>query len=132
MIIMLPKGTKLCIEDALYFSKSSKNLLRFKDIRYNGYHIETNSEGNEEFLYITSIVLGQKLILEKLPSFSSRLYYTIVVPRPSGTSLSDGELRLSIYLLVGFLALLLDVTSNTTLIAQSSHLLSHKPNPNPF
>ncbi|KAM3690454.1 hypothetical protein ACJW31_09G121500 [Castanea mollissima] len=77
-IIMLPKGTKLCIDDALYSSKSSKNLLSFKDIRYNGYHIETNNECSEEFLYITSIVLDQKLILEKLPIFSSGLYYTIM------------------------------------------------------
>ena len=73
---MLPKGTKLCIDDALYSSKSSINLLSFKDIHYNGYHIETNNEGSEEFLYITSIVSGQKLILEKLPIFSSGLYYT--------------------------------------------------------
>ena len=73
---MLPKGTKLCIDDALYSSKLSINLLRFKDIHYNGYHIETNNEGSEEFLYITSIVSGQKLILEKLPIFSSGLYYT--------------------------------------------------------
>ena len=55
-IIMLPKGTKLCIDDALYSSKSSRNLLSFKDIRYNGYYIETNNEGSEEFLYFTSIV----------------------------------------------------------------------------
>ena len=73
---MLPKGTKLCIDDALYSSKSSINLLSFKDIHYNGYHIETNNEGSEKFLYITSIVSGQKLILEKLPIFSSGLYYT--------------------------------------------------------
>ena len=57
-IIMLPKGTKLCIDDALYSSKSSRNLLSFKNIRYNGYHIETNNKDSEEFLYITSIVLG--------------------------------------------------------------------------
>ncbi|KAL4611246.1 hypothetical protein ACB092_08G109200, partial [Castanea dentata] len=74
-IIMLPKDTKLCIYDALYSSKSNRNLLNFKDIRYNGYHIETNNEGSEEFLYIISIVSGQKLILEKLSIFSSRLYY---------------------------------------------------------
>ena len=75
-IIILPKGTKLCIDDALYSSKSSRNLLNFKDIRYNGYHIETNNEGSEEFLYITSIVSSKKLILEKLPTFSFGLYYT--------------------------------------------------------
>ena len=75
-IIMLPKGTKFCIDNALYSSKLSRNLLSFKDIRYNGYHIETNNEGSEEFLYITLIVSGQKFILEKLSIFSSRLYYT--------------------------------------------------------
>ena len=69
-IIILPNGTKLCIDDALYSSKSRRNLLSF-----NGYHIETNNEGNEEFLYITSIVSGQKLILEKLHIFFFELYY---------------------------------------------------------
>ena len=61
--IMLLKGTKFCIDDVLYSSKSSRNLLSFKDIHYNGYHIETNNEGSEEFLYITSILSDQKLIL---------------------------------------------------------------------
>ena len=75
-IIMLLKSTKLCIDDTLYSSKSSRNLLSFKDIRYNGYYIETNNEGSEEFLYITSIVSGQKFTLEKLPIFSFVLYYT--------------------------------------------------------
>ena len=55
---MLPKGTKLCIDDTLYSFKSSRNLLSFKDIRYNGYHIATNNEGSEEFLYIILIVSG--------------------------------------------------------------------------
>ena len=73
---MLPKGTKLCIDDALYSSKSSKNLLSFKEIRYNGYHIETNNEGSEEFLCIISIVSGQNLILDILHIFSYGLYYT--------------------------------------------------------
>ena len=73
---MLPKGTIFCINDALYVSKSRRNLLSFKDIRSNGYHIETNNEGNEEYLYITSMVLSQKLILEELHIFSSGLYYT--------------------------------------------------------
>ena len=56
VIIMLPKGKKLCIDDTLYSSKSSRNLLSFKDICYNGYHIKTNNKGGEGFLYITSIV----------------------------------------------------------------------------
>jgi len=56
VIIILPNDTKLCIDNALYSSKSRRNLLSLKDIRYNGYYIETNNEGNEEFLYTISIV----------------------------------------------------------------------------
>ena len=62
--IILPKGTKLKIEDALYFNKSSRNLLSFKDIRRNGYHIETMNHDANEYLLITSIISGQKCILE--------------------------------------------------------------------
>ncbi|TYH08959.1 hypothetical protein ES288_A07G058700v1 [Gossypium darwinii] len=43
-IILLPKGTKFIIDDALYSTKSQRNLLSFKDIRLNGYHIETMNE----------------------------------------------------------------------------------------
>ena len=56
--IMLSKETKICINYVLYSSKSRRNLLSFKDISYNGYHIETNNESNEEYLYITSMVSG--------------------------------------------------------------------------
>ena len=64
------------INDALYSSKSTKNLLSFKDIRRNGYHIETMNEGITECVYITSIVFGKKLIVEKLSAFSYELYPT--------------------------------------------------------
>ena len=73
---MLPGGTRIHIDDALYSTKSQRNLLSFKDIRRNGYHIETTNEDNTEYLYITNVVLGKKNILEKLPVFSSGLYYT--------------------------------------------------------
>ena len=39
--IILPMGAQLEIVDALYSPKSQRNLLSFKDIRRNGYHIET-------------------------------------------------------------------------------------------
>jgi hypothetical protein len=74
----LPKGTKFCIDDALYSSKSRRNLISFKDIRLNGYHLKTTNEGSDEYLYITSIISGQKLILEKLHAFSSGLYYITI------------------------------------------------------
>ena len=77
--IMLPNG-RFHINDALYSNKSTRNLLSFKDIRRNGYHIETMDEGNTEYLYITSIVYGKKLMMEKLSAFSYGLYHTNIKP----------------------------------------------------
>ena len=78
--IMLPNGTRFHINDALYSSKSTKNFLSFKDIRKNGYHIETMNEDNKESLYITSIIYGKKILAEKLSAFSSGLYHTTIKP----------------------------------------------------
>ena len=77
---MLPNGTRFHINDVLYSSKSTRNLLSFKDISKNGYHIETMNEGNKESLYITSIIYGKKIVAKKLPGFSSRLYHTTINP----------------------------------------------------
>ena len=50
--IILPNGTRFHINDALYSSKSTRNLLSFKDIRKNGYHIKTMNKGNKKkFIY---------------------------------------------------------------------------------
>ena len=68
--IILPKGTKIHINNALYYAKSKWNLLSFKDIFRNGYHIETMNDDSNEYLLITSIIYGEKHILEKLPSYS--------------------------------------------------------------
>ena len=39
--IMLPNGTTLHIEDALLSTKMKRNLLSFKDVHHNEYHLET-------------------------------------------------------------------------------------------
>ena len=78
--VMLPKGTRFHINDALYSSKFTRNLLSFKYIHGNGYHIETMNDGNKECLYITSIVYGKKLVVEILSAFSTRLYHTTIKP----------------------------------------------------
>ncbi|TYJ11033.1 hypothetical protein E1A91_A11G248100v1, partial [Gossypium mustelinum] len=75
-IILLSKGTKFVIDDTLYPTKSQRNLLSFKDIRLNRYHIETMNEKNIEYLYITNVECGKKYVLERLLAFSSGLYYT--------------------------------------------------------
>ena len=74
--IMLSNRTSFFINDSLYYSKSTRNLLSFKDIRKNGYYIETMNEGSKECFHITYIVSGKKLVMKKLSSFSSRLHHT--------------------------------------------------------
>ena len=75
---MLPCGTIFHINDVLYSVKSKRNLLSFKNICHNGYHIETTYDNNKEYLCITHIVSSQKLVVEKLSAFSSGLYYTTI------------------------------------------------------
>ena len=76
--VLLSGGIILHIENALYSSKSNRNLLSFKDIRLNGYHIETKDDGGIEYLYITQQNLDKKCVMDKLPAFSSGLYYTYI------------------------------------------------------
>ena len=74
--IIFPRGKNFVSDDAIYSEKSQWNLLSFKDIHTNEYHIETINEGNVEYLFITTIVSRKKNVLEKLSALSSGLYYT--------------------------------------------------------
>lgn len=76
--IILPNNTKLYIDDALYSSKSRRNLFSFKDIRCNGYHIETMQGNNAEYFCITSFVSALKQIKEKFYVLPSSMYYTFI------------------------------------------------------
>lgn len=76
--VLLSQGTHLEILDALYSPSSKRNLLSFKDIRQNGFHIETQGEGNKESLLITKITHGHKQVLETIPALSTGLYYAKV------------------------------------------------------
>ena len=77
--IVMPIGTKFQIDDALYSNKSNRNLLSFKDIHQNGYHIETINHNGNEYL----LIIGQKQILEQLISSSYGLYQTTIRPPES-------------------------------------------------
>ena len=58
---------------------SNRNLLSFKDIRRNGYHIETMNHNGNEYLLITR----KKQIFEQLISSSYGLYQTNIRPLES-------------------------------------------------
>ena len=77
---MPPNGAGFHINDALYSSKSTRNLFSFKDIRRNGYHIEIMNDGNKECFYINAIVSGKKLVVETLSALSTGLYHTTIRP----------------------------------------------------
>jgi hypothetical protein len=74
--ILLLGGTNIINHKILFSSKSRINLLNFKDIRRNKYHIKTIKENSFKYLCITQINLGKKSLLEKLLLLSSDLYYT--------------------------------------------------------
>ena len=76
---MLPCGTIFHINDVLYSIRSKRNLLSFKYIHHNGYHIEITYDNNKENLCITHIISSQKLVVENLPTFSSGLYYPTII-----------------------------------------------------
>ena len=71
-------GTKLIIDDALLYPQSTRTLLSFKDIQSNGFHIETETENDIEYLLMTRSIGCQKQIVKKLPSFSYGLYYIYI------------------------------------------------------
>ncbi|KAM1174963.1 hypothetical protein ACFX19_028018 [Malus domestica] len=96
--IMLPNGTILSIKNALYATRSIRNLLSFKDIRLNGYHIKTKSVENVEYLCITSNDI-QKRILEKLHGLSSGLYYTYIRTVEAYTVMNQKFIDSKVYML---------------------------------
>ena len=62
-LFMLPNGTKIVINNAIYSPKSKRNLLSFNDIYRQGYNTETATEGNMKYINITTNILGKKKIL---------------------------------------------------------------------
>ena len=76
--IVLAKGTIPHIENAFLSSRSKRNLLSFKDVRRNGYHVEIIYEQNKEYIGITSYKMGLKTIHEKLEASSMGLYCVMI------------------------------------------------------
>jgi len=79
-IITLSMGTQIVIEDSLLYPDSTRTLLSYRDVRKNGFHVETYEENNEEYLLFTKLTRNGKHICEKIPSLESELYYTYIKP----------------------------------------------------
>ena len=95
--IMLPNDTILHIEDALLSTKTKKkNLLSFKDVRRNGYYLETIIEADIDCLCIISQKMGIKTIHEKIKALISGLYCVpirAIVSRPDPKRSTRGNRR---------------------------------------
>jgi hypothetical protein len=76
--IVLPMGTQLVIDDALLYPDLTRTVLSYKDIRCNGFHIETHNDNKDEYLFITKNDGYAKQLLEKIPSLSTGLYFTYI------------------------------------------------------
>nr|GEV74363.1 putative zinc finger, CCHC-type [Tanacetum cinerariifolium] len=76
--VVLPNGTQLLIENALFSPKSKRNLLSFRNIYHNGYDTRSRTIGNKKYLHI----MNENQVFEKLPMFNSGFHYThINVPQ---------------------------------------------------
>ena len=78
--LVLPMGTQIFVKDAILYPDAKRTLLSFKDIRANGFHVETELEHGAEYLLITKLDGFQKQVVEKLPSSPLGLYYTYIKP----------------------------------------------------
>ena len=58
--MLLYGGTILHIDNTLYSSKTRRNLLSFKDIHINGYHIEIRDDEGIEYLCIIKHMIYTK------------------------------------------------------------------------
>jgi hypothetical protein len=65
--ITLPMGTQIEIKEALLYPESTRTLLSFRDIRANGFHVETIEENGKEYLCIIKYGEHDKEVIEKFP-----------------------------------------------------------------
>ena len=68
------------MEDTLLYPNSTRTLLSYKDIRHKGFHVETHNENNNEYPFIIKNYGYIKQMLERIPSTSTKLYYTYIKP----------------------------------------------------
>lgn len=75
-VVILPKGTTIEIESAIFAPKATRNLLSFRDIRANGLHIQTGMQDSKEVIHLISRSPEGSIIKETLTAFPLGLYAT--------------------------------------------------------
>jgi len=84
----MPRRTHFKVNDTLYCPKSHRNLISFKDIRSNEYHIETiNKDGIECFCLNSEM----QYILEELSMLSFELYCTKINRIASNVTVNSSD-----------------------------------------
>jgi hypothetical protein len=73
-------GTQITMKDALSYPNSTRTLLSFRDVRKNGFHVETHMDNKEEFLFFTKLTGYGKQICKKISSLQTGLYFTYIKP----------------------------------------------------
>ena len=68
------------MDDVLLYTDSTRTLLSFRDVRKNGFHVETHMDNKEEFLLFTKLTGYGKQIYEKISSLQTILYFTYIKP----------------------------------------------------
>lgn len=74
--VILPQGTIIDIQSAIFAPKAMRNLLSFRDIRANDLHIHTGISNEREVLHITSKMPMGTGIKQTLPAFPLGFYVT--------------------------------------------------------
>jgi hypothetical protein len=72
----LPRSTAIKVQCAIYAPKATSNLLSFKDIIENRFHIETSSSGPNEVLNLITKQDGDTMITETMQVFLPGFYTT--------------------------------------------------------
>lgn len=74
--ITLPQGTIIHIKLAIYAPHATRNLISFKDIRENGYHIHTDTKKKQEVIHILQNTSNGIEIKERLFAYPLGFYIT--------------------------------------------------------
>ncbi|KAL3683038.1 hypothetical protein R1sor_001060 [Riccia sorocarpa] len=78
--VELPNKTIINIPDAIYSSKSPRNLLAFRTLRENGYHLMTGEDVGKDVLQLIQHGINGIRYADTFPSMGNKLYSTRIEP----------------------------------------------------